>query len=114
MRILLEHLKSHLAPSGVETANYKSYKLKNRLLKTFGDKLSFWQPGERNKSEIVFSARVPRGQIVEAGLRIVSDSMVNLDSDDSESESTTASFSGTPVIWFFSNFISRLGYLAAW
>ena len=68
MSILLEHFNTHLAAHDKEAPNYKSYKLKNRFLKTFGEQLSFWQPGKRNESVILFSSAITKGQILEAGL----------------------------------------------
>ncbi|KAK3773241.1 hypothetical protein RRG08_012366 [Elysia crispata] len=54
----------------VYNPNYKTYKLKDKLLKAFGSKLQFWQPNYR--SELVFSAEVPKGCAVEAAFECAS------------------------------------------
>ncbi|KAK3776113.1 hypothetical protein RRG08_046780 [Elysia crispata] len=54
----------------VYNPNYKTYKLKEKLLKAFGSKLQFWQPNYR--SELVFSAEVPKGCAVEAAFECAS------------------------------------------
>ena len=45
---------------------YRTEKLKARLQKHFGDRLSFWQPQQRAETEIFFSKTVSTGQAVEA------------------------------------------------
>ena len=45
-------------------ADYKTCKLKDRVLRRFGDKLEFWRP-QNNKSEIVFSSDIQTGEAVE-------------------------------------------------
>ncbi|MES9879419.1 MAG: hypothetical protein ABW185_00875 [Sedimenticola sp.] len=43
--------------------SYKTYKLKDKLIKVFGCRIKFWQPNY--KSELVYSAELPGGQAVE-------------------------------------------------
>ena len=43
---------------------YKTYKLKNKLISRFGDKLNFWQPNYM--SELVYSSSIVGGQAVES------------------------------------------------
>ena len=51
---------------GTDAPNYRTEKLKARLQKHFGDRLSFWQPQQRAETEIVFSKTASTGQAVEA------------------------------------------------
>ena len=54
--------------------DYKTYKLKSKLEKEFGNQLQFWQPNYR--SELVYSSVVPKGRAVESAFEIAaSDSM---------------------------------------
>lgn len=47
---------------------YKTYKLKDKLLKKFGNKLQFWQPNY--KSELVYSSNVHQGQAIEVAFEV--------------------------------------------
>ena len=47
--------------------SYKTYKLKDKLCKHFGNKLSFWQP--RKKAELVYAADI-EGEAVEAAFEL--------------------------------------------
>ena len=49
--------------------NYKMYKLKDKLQKHFGRKLSFWQPYSRNKAELVYAADI-EGEAVEVAFEL--------------------------------------------
>ena len=65
MSELLERYVDKLSQEGVNTPCYRSSKLKNRLLKSFGNRLSYHQPLDRSQSEIVYSSHVTTGEVVE-------------------------------------------------
>ena len=50
--------------------NYKTYKLKDKLIKHFGDRLRFWQP--TTKGELVYSAEIDEGQAIALAFELVS------------------------------------------
>lgn len=52
----------------VYNANYKTDKLKSKLVKEFGTQLQFWQPNYL--SELVYSAVVPKGRAIESAFEI--------------------------------------------
>lgn len=61
----LTHLLEH-HPS-VYNENYKTYKLKDKLVKHFGDRIRFWQPASCNTtSELVYGANVEGNAIEKA------------------------------------------------
>ena len=62
---LLERFVSKLSEEGVSAPSYRSSKLKNRLIKSFGNRLSYHQPQDRSQSEIIYSSRVTTGEVVE-------------------------------------------------
>ena len=66
LTLLTEEFNENLRASGDANPNYQSHKLKQRLIKAFGTRISFWQPRARNKSEIVYSSDIPKGQFVES------------------------------------------------
>lgn len=57
----MSYLQSHFPD--VYNPKYKTYKLKDKLVKAFGNNIHFWQPNY--KSELVFSKDVPKGAAVE-------------------------------------------------
>ena len=78
LNLLTEEFNENLRDLGDSNPNYQSHKVKQRLIKAFGNRISFWQPQERNKSEIVFSSDIPQGQFVE--------SMYNSDDSDEDDD----------------------------
>lgn len=48
--------------------DYKTYKLKSKLINHFGNKIQFWQPNY--KSDLVFSSEIPKGQAVESAFEV--------------------------------------------
>ena len=74
MTDLLTRYKELLSGGGFQSPNYRAEKLKRRMVKCFGRQLSFWHPHQRSESEMVFVTDVPKGQIVEAGVRSVESS----------------------------------------
>ena len=71
MSELLEKYVYHLSAEGVDAQNYRSSKLKNRLTRCFGNSLSFRQPLDQTQSEIVYSAHVTTGEVVETIIIII-------------------------------------------
>ena len=65
MSELLERYIRNLSQEGVNAPHYRSSKLKNRLVKSFGNSLSYHQPLDRSQSEIVYSSHVTTGEVVE-------------------------------------------------
>ena len=54
-----------LSHRGVNNPEYRSEKLKSRLQRSFGEKVSFWYPRYRSEAELVFYDEIPKGQVVE-------------------------------------------------
>ena len=50
--------------------NYKTCRLKDKLVKHFGDRLRFWQP--TTKGEIVYSADIDEGQTIALAFELAS------------------------------------------
>ena len=65
MSELLERYIRKLSQEGVNAPSYRSSKLTNRLIKSFGSRLSYRQPLDRSQSEIVYSSHVTTGEVVE-------------------------------------------------
>ena len=65
MSELLKRYVDKLSQEGVNAPCYRSSKLKNCLLKSFGNRLSYHQPLDRSQSEIVYSSHVTTGEVVE-------------------------------------------------
>ena len=64
----LSYLQSHFPD--VYNPEYKTYKLKDKLIKAFGDHIQFWQPNYKTfKSEPVFSKDVPKGAAIETAFK---------------------------------------------
>ena len=63
--------------------NYRPEKLKNRLIKKFGNALEFWHPSFRVKSEIVYSKELPTGKIIKEHV-VESESDPDLSSDEDD------------------------------
>ena len=62
---LLESYIRKLSQEGVNALSYRSSKLKNHLIKSFGSRLLYHQPLDRSHSEIVYSSHVTTGGVVE-------------------------------------------------
>ena len=62
---LLESYIRKLSQEGVNALSYRSSKLKNHLIKSFGSRLLYHQPRDRSHSEIVYSSHVTTGEVVE-------------------------------------------------
>ena len=77
---------NQLQASGVTDPSFKTQRLKQRLQRHFGDKLSFWQPTLEYESEIVYSENVKKGQFVEAGINCL-DKASSADAGDSQETS---------------------------
>ena len=65
MSELLQCYIRKLSQEGVSAPSYRSSKLKNRLIKSFGSRLSYHQSLDRSQSEIVYSSHVTTGEVVE-------------------------------------------------
>ena len=49
--------------------NYRSFKLKDKLVNHFGGRISFWQPS--SKSQLVYASDINKGQIIEVAFELV-------------------------------------------
>lgn len=65
MTILTDKYISSLLQEGMEVTTYRSSKLKNRLKRCFGERLSFRSSLNQSQSEIVFGSHVTTGEVVE-------------------------------------------------
>ena len=43
------------------------------LINRFGAQISFWQPRDRSKSDIIFYTDIPKGHLVEFGVRLAAE-----------------------------------------
>ena len=87
MSELLELYVSYLSEEGVDARNYRSSKLKSRLTKCFGDCLSFQQPFSKSQSEIVYSADITTGEVVETVMNTCAQEPSDNEEIDMEEES---------------------------
>lgn len=81
MSDLLDDYVKYLAEHGISAPSYSSSKLKSRLIRCFGQKLSFRSPVSKNQSEIVYSSQVNVGEVIEAFCK-----NINADGEHSENE----------------------------
>ena len=65
MSTLIEKYTSFLTEEGVDVVTYRSTKLKDRLTRFFGERLSFHRPSNQNQSELVYGSQVKTGEVVE-------------------------------------------------
>lgn len=65
MTILTDKYISSLLQEGMEVTTYRSSKLKNRLKRCSGERLSFRSSLNQSQSEIVFGSHVTTGEVVE-------------------------------------------------
>ena len=88
MSELLERYVRKLSQEGVNAPSYRSSKLKNRLIKSFGSSLSYHQPLDRSQSEIVYSSHVTTGQVVETIVNTSGEQWVNEDGIEEVTQET--------------------------
>ena len=65
MSELFNVYKGHLEEAGVFADNYRGHFLKSRLIRKFGDRLTFHRPCRRMETQYVFSSAVPPGPLIE-------------------------------------------------
>ena len=65
MSVLREKFIELLREEGIDLETYRAEKLKVHLTKHFGERLGFWHPRYRVKSEIVCSNLIPKGMMME-------------------------------------------------
>ena len=88
MSELLERYVRKLSQEGVNAPSYRSSKLKNRLIKSFGSSLSYHQPLDRSQSEIVYSSHVTTGQVVETIVNTSGEQWANEDGIEEVTQET--------------------------
>ena len=66
MTELVGKFVSHLNEEGLNISDYRSSKLKQRLKGAFGKQLDFRKPSDPSQPELVYSANVEKGEIVES------------------------------------------------
>ena len=66
MTELVGKFVSHLNEEGLNISDYRSSKLKQRLRGAFGKQLDFCKPSDPSQPELVYSANVEKGEIVES------------------------------------------------
>ena len=85
MSTLIEKYTSFLTEEGVDVVTYRSTKLKNRLTRFFGERLSFHRPSNKNESELVYGSHVKTGEVVETVFKsttsVDEEQMANSDSE---------------------------------
>ena len=85
MSTLIEKYTSFLTEEGVDVVTYRSTKLKNRLTRFFGERLSFHRPSNQNQSELVYGSHVKTGEVVETVFKsttsVEEEQMANSDSE---------------------------------
>ena len=72
-----------LSLRGVVNAEYRNEKLKSRLQRSFGKKVSFWHPRHRSETQLIYYEEIPKGQVVECGYHRSFEEMC-LDEEDEE------------------------------
>ena len=65
MSTLIGKYTSFLTQEGVDVVTYRSTRLKNRLTRFFGERLSFHRPSNQNQSELVYGSHFKTGEVVE-------------------------------------------------
>ena len=65
MSALAEKFVSYLIQEEVDVDVYRTSKLKLRLKRTFGEQLAFQRPKNARQSELVYNAKVKKGEIIE-------------------------------------------------
>ena len=65
MSTLTEKYTSFLTEEGVDVVTYRFTRLKNRLTRFFGERLSFYRPSNQNQSELVYGSHFKTGEVVE-------------------------------------------------
>ncbi len=76
-----------LSQEGIDAPNYRTNKLKKKLVKHLGANISFSAPADKSLSETVFSGAVSKGQIVEAAIQQTAESIENIDLNVESGES---------------------------
>ena len=89
MSELLEGYIRKLSQEGVNAPSYRSSKLKNRFIKSFGSRLSYRQPLDRSQSEIVYSSHVTTGEVIETVIETVLNTSDDQWADEEEIEEVT-------------------------
>ena len=65
MKVLRERYLELLEEQGIENKEYRTEKLKTRMVKKFGSLLHFWHPSNCAQSEIVYCDALPKGKLIE-------------------------------------------------
>ena len=65
LKVLREHYLELLEELGIENREYRTEKVKTRMVKKFGSLLHFWHPSNRAQSEIVYCDALPKGKLIE-------------------------------------------------
>ncbi|KAL9951848.1 hypothetical protein ACROYT_G044583 [Oculina patagonica] len=73
-----------LSCRGIFRPEYRTEKLKGRLIKSFGEKVGFWHPRHRSETELLYYDEVPKGQVVECGYQRSFEEEICRDKEDEE------------------------------
>ncbi|KAJ8042408.1 hypothetical protein HOLleu_13456 [Holothuria leucospilota] len=68
MSKLRERFMDLVAAKGSTLAQFRSEKLKKKLISRFGRKIAFWHPKKRNRCELVYSNYIPKGSLLETSV----------------------------------------------
>ncbi|XP_071817001.1 uncharacterized protein [Apostichopus japonicus] len=62
---LMEQYMGFVHAKGGSNAQFRTEKLKKKLLARFGPKITFWRPKKRNRCELIYSDFLPKGALLE-------------------------------------------------
>ena len=83
MKVLRERYLELLEEQGIENKEYRTEKLKTRMVKKFGSLLDFWHPSNCAESEIAYCDALPKGKLTEETyLETMSTNEENVDDED--------------------------------
>ena len=109
MSVIIDKYTSFLAEEDIGVMTYRSSKLKNRLLRCFGERLSFHRPLNRNQSEIVYGSHVKTGEVVETVfMSATSVDGEQMADNDSEGDSSNAQEDESRQVYHKAKMIQRL------
>lgn len=109
MSVIIDKYTSFLTEEDIGVMTYRSSKLKNRLLRCFGERLSFHRPLNRNQSEIVYGSHVKTGEVVETVfMSATSVDGEQMADNDSEGDSSNAQEDESRQVYHTAKMIQRL------
>lgn len=79
MTNIRDRYRQILSSYGIDGQQYKSSRVKERLLQHYGNRITFYRPELRTKSELVFASDSTAGRAVETATDITADAYLKID-----------------------------------